>query len=56
MTRIIATHLDTNGEEQEYFTRLFETPKEADDFIDEHEQDFTDDPDIYAIYRKEYNK
>ena len=53
MTRIIATHLDANGEEQEYFTRLFETPTEADDFINEHEQDFIDDPDIYAIYRKE---
>jgi hypothetical protein len=53
MTKIIATYLDANGEEQEYFVRLFETPSEADDFIDEHKQDFADDPDIYAIYRKE---
>jgi hypothetical protein len=53
MIKIIATRLDENGEEQEYFVRLFETPTEADDFMDEHEQDFTDDTDIYAIYRKE---
>jgi hypothetical protein len=53
MIKIIATSLDENGEEQVKFTRLFEMPTEADDFIDAHEQDFADDPEIYAIYREE---
>ena len=53
MTKIIATRLDENGEEQVKFTKLFETPSEADDFMDAHEQDFADDTEIYAIYRVE---
>jgi hypothetical protein len=53
MVEITATHLDELGEEQVYFIKLFKTPKEADDFMDAHEQNFADNPEIYAIYRKE---
>lgn len=53
MTRITATCLNECGEEQVKFVRMFETSSEADDFLEIHEQDFVDDPEIYAIYRKE---
>ncbi len=55
MVKITATHLDELGEEKPLFTRIFKTTTEADDYMDEHEQDFADEPSIYAIYREEIN-
>ena len=51
MILITATHLDEYGEEKCLFERCFETADEANAFMDE--QDFADNPEIYAVYRKE---
>ena len=51
-TKVIAMSRNEMGEEVPLRTWLFETPEEARRFIAEHEQDFADDPEIYAIYIK----
>lgn len=52
MTKITFTYLDEFGEEKIKCVKYFETDTEADDFLCEHEQDFADNPEIYAVYRR----
>ena len=51
-TKVEAVSRNEAGGEVSLRTWLFETPEEARRFVTEHEQDFADDPEIYAIYIK----
>lgn len=51
--KLIATKLNEPGEEVEIgVLRTFNTTKNAKEYIANHTQDITDDPEIYAIYIK----
>ena len=49
-TKIIITTLDEFGEEKEMKVLQFITTEELKEYLEEHEQDFADNPDIYAVY------
>ncbi len=49
-TKIIIITLDEFGEETEEIIKECDTKEEAEDFVSEHEQDFADNSEIYAIY------
>jgi hypothetical protein len=50
--KVVITTLNEFSEEVEKEIINFNSPETAQDFMDEHEQDFHDDPEIYAVYIK----
>lgn len=48
--KVIVTTLNEFGEEVEKIIKRFDTKKEAEDFVLEHEQEYTDNPEIYSVY------
>ena len=53
---IVITTLDEFGEETEMLIRPCKDVAEAEQFVLEHEQDFADDPEIYAVYIESLNR
>lgn len=51
--KVIATTLDEFGNEKEKVLARFSTPEKAQEYIDRKEQDFADNPEIYAVYIEE---
>lgn len=49
-TKVIITTLNEFNEEVKKDVIWFDSPEAAQDFMDEHEQDFHDDSEIYAVY------
>jgi hypothetical protein len=49
-TKIIITTLDEFGEEKGMKVLQFITTEELNKYLEEHEQEFADNPDIYAVY------
>lgn len=49
-TRVVITTLNEFGEEIEKEVIVFDSRETAQDFINEHTQDFHDDPEVCAIY------
>lgn len=52
MTEVVLTTQNEIGEEVLMKTFAFDSKPEARLFIDEHDQEFADDPEIYAVYIK----
>ena len=51
MFKVVVTRLDECGQETRPKTIYKNAKKEkAQEYIDDHEQDFSDDPAIYAVY------
>lgn len=48
--KVIITTLNEFSEEVEKIIKQFNTKEEAEDFILEHEQEYTDNPEIYSVY------
>lgn len=56
-TKVVITALDKLDEEVEISVRQFNSYEAAVDYVECHEQDFADDPEIYAVYiKKEKNQ
>lgn len=53
MSKVIVTILNEFGEEKERVIKQCNTREEAEDFVLEHEQEYTDNPEIYSIYIEE---
>ena len=51
--KIIMVTLDEFGEEKEKIIKECNTKEEAEDFVLEHEQEYTDNPEVYSIYIQE---
>lgn len=49
-TKVIVASLDEFGDEVEKIIKQFDTKEEAEKFVLEHEQEYTDNPEIYSIY------
>ena len=48
--KVLITTLDEFGREKELKSLRFITTEELNKYLEEHEQDFADNPDIYAVY------
>lgn len=51
--KIIMVILDELGKEKENVIKECDTREEAEIFVEEHEQDFADNPEIYYVYIQE---
>lgn len=49
-SKIIITTLDEFGEEKEMKVLQFNTTEKLNIYLEEHEQEFADNLDIYAVY------
>lgn len=52
---IIMVTLDEFGEEKEKVIKECDTKEEAENFVLEHEQEYTDNPEVYSVYIQAYN-
>ena len=50
---VIVSILDDENQEVEHIKKVCDDVDEANQYISEHEQDFADDPEIYAVYIRE---
>lgn len=51
--KVIIITLDEFGDEIEEIITVCDTKEEAEDFVLEHEQEYTDNPNIYSVYIEE---
>lgn len=55
LTNVILVSLDEHGEEKREIIKLCASKKEAEDYVAEHEQEFSDNPAVFCIEIEEAN-
>ena len=49
-SKVVVTTLDEFGKEKDLFVKWFKTKEEAEDYAFAHEQEYSDNPEVYCVY------